>query len=80
MGEFLAIGDGALDLLQLVCSNDLAKLKVGQAQYNCLPNESGGIVDDLLVYRIREKEYLLVVNASNIEKDWEWIKNTTALM
>jgi aminomethyltransferase len=74
MGEFLAIGDGALDLLQLVCSNDLAKLKVGQAQYNCLPNESGGIVDDLLVYRIREKEYLLVVNASNIEKDWEWIK------
>lgn len=74
MGEFLAIGDGALDLLQLVCSNDIAKLKVGQAQYNCLPNENGGIVDDLLVYRIREKEYLLVVNASNIEKDWEWIK------
>jgi len=74
MGEFLAIGDGALDLLQLVCSNDIAKLKVGQAQYNCLPNENGGIVDDLLVYRIRKKEYLLVVNASNIEKDWEWIK------
>ncbi len=73
MGEFLAIGDGALELLQLVCSNDIAKLRVGQAQYNCLPNENGGIVDDLLVYRIREKEYLLVVNASNIEKDWEWI-------
>jgi aminomethyltransferase len=74
MGEFLAIGDGALDLLQLVCSNDITKIKVGQAQYNCLPNENGGIVDDLIVYRIREKEYLLVVNASNIEKDWEWIK------
>lgn len=74
MGEFLALGDGAIDLLQLVCSNDIAKIKVGQAQYNCLPNDKGGIVDDLLVYRIREKEYLLVVNASNIEKDWEWIK------
>ncbi len=74
MGEFLAIGDGALDLLQLVCSNDISKINIGQAQYNCLPNEDGGIVDDLLVYRIREKEYLLVVNASNIEKDWEWIK------
>ncbi|HEA30473.1 MAG TPA: glycine cleavage system aminomethyltransferase GcvT [Leeuwenhoekiella sp.] len=73
MGEFLAIGDSALDLLQLVCSNDISKIKVGQAQYNCLPNDKGGIVDDLLVYRIREKEFLLVVNASNIEKDWEWI-------
>ena len=73
MGEFLAIGDGSLELLQLVCSNDISKIKVGQAQYNCLPNEDGGIVDDLIVYRIREKEYLLVVNASNIEKDWEWI-------
>lgn len=74
MGEFLVMGDGALELLQLVCSNDVSKIKVGQAQYNCLPNDKGGIVDDLLVYRIREKEYLLVVNASNIEKDWEWIK------
>jgi len=74
MGEFLAIGEGALDLLQLVCSNDISKIKVGQAQYNCLPNENGGIVDDLIVYRIRDNEYLLVVNASNIEKDWEWIK------
>ncbi|WP_031425566.1 glycine cleavage system aminomethyltransferase GcvT [Flavimarina sp. Hel_I_48] len=74
MGEFLAIGEGAQDLLQLVCSNDISKIKVGQAQYNCLPNADGGIVDDLIVYRIRENEYLLVVNASNIEKDWEWIK------
>ena len=73
MGEFLASGDKAIDLLQKVCSNDISKIEVGGAQYNCLPNEDGGIVDDLIVYRIREKEYLLVVNASNIEKDWEWI-------
>lgn len=73
MGEFLATGDGAFDLLQKVCSNDISKLTIGRAQYNCLPNEDGGIVDDLIVYRIREKEYLLVVNASNIDKDWEWI-------
>ncbi|RXG16883.1 glycine cleavage system aminomethyltransferase GcvT [Leeuwenhoekiella aestuarii] len=75
MGEFLAIGEKALDLLQKVCSNDIAKLKVGGAQYNCLPNNEGGIVDDLIVYHIRENEYLLVVNASNIEKDWEWISS-----
>ena len=75
MGEFLAIGEQALDLLQKVCSNDLSKLKIGGAQYNCLPNNDGGIVDDLIVYRIRENEYLLVVNASNIEKDWEWISS-----
>ncbi|MAW94942.1 MULTISPECIES: glycine cleavage system aminomethyltransferase GcvT [unclassified Leeuwenhoekiella] len=75
MGEFLAIGEKALDLLQKVCSNDISKLKVGGAQYNCLPNNDGGIVDDLIVYRIRENEYLLVVNASNIEKDWEWISS-----
>ena len=73
MGEFLASGDKAIDLLQKVCSNDISKIEVGGAQYNCLPNGDGGIVDDLIVYRIREKEYLLVVNASNIEKDWEWI-------
>ena len=73
MGEFLATGDKAIDLLQKVCSNDISKIEIGGAQYNCLPNEDGGIVDDLIVYRIREKEYLLVVNASNIEKDWEWI-------
>ena len=75
MGEFLAIGEKALDLLQSVCSNDIAKLKIGGAQYNCLPNNEGGIVDDLIVYHIRENEYLLVVNASNIEKDWEWINS-----
>ena len=63
MGEFLAIGENALALLQKVCSNDLSKLKIGGAQYNCLPNNEGGIVDDLIVYRIRENEYLLVVNA-----------------
>ncbi|MEH6407524.1 MAG: glycine cleavage system aminomethyltransferase GcvT [Leeuwenhoekiella sp.] len=73
MGEFLATGEHALDLLQKVCSNDISKIAIGGAQYNCLPNEDGGIVDDLIVYRIREREYLLVVNASNIEKDWEWI-------
>ncbi|WP_416442204.1 glycine cleavage system aminomethyltransferase GcvT [Leeuwenhoekiella sp. A16] len=73
MGEFLASGDKAIDLLQQVCSNDISKIEVGGAQYNCLPNDEGGIVDDLIVYRIRENEYLLVVNASNIEKDWEWI-------
>ncbi len=73
MGEFLVTGKGALDLLQALCSNDISKLKVDGAQYNCLPNEKGGIVDDLLVYRIRENEYMLVVNASNIKKDWDWI-------
>ncbi len=75
MGEFMLKGEGALDLIQRVTSNDAAKLKNGQAQYSCLPNEEGGIVDDLLVYCIEEnKVYLLVVNASNIEKDWNWIQ------
>lgn len=75
MGEFILKGENALDLIQRVTSNDAAKLKAGQAQYSCLPNEEGGIVDDLLVYCIEEnKVYMLVVNASNIEKDWNWIK------
>ena len=75
MGEFILKGDKALDLIQRVTSNDAAKLKPGQAQYSCLPNESGGIVDDLLVYCIEEnKVYMLVVNASNIDKDWQWIR------
>ncbi|WGK64558.1 glycine cleavage system aminomethyltransferase GcvT [Croceiramulus getboli] len=74
MGEFLVQGEGALALLQYVCSNDISKLSPGRAQYNCFPNESGGIVDDLIVYHIRENEYLLVVNASNIEKDWAWLE------
>jgi aminomethyltransferase len=67
-------GEHALDLIQRVTSNDASKLKVGQAQYSCLPNDEGGIIDDLLVYCLEEnKAYMLVVNASNIEKDWKWI-------
>jgi aminomethyltransferase len=74
MGEFILKGDNALDLIQRVTSNDASKLTNGKAQYSCLTNENGGIVDDLLVYCIEEnKVYMLVVNASNIEKDWEWI-------
>ena len=73
MGEFILKGDKALDLIQKVTSNDASKLVDGKVQYSCLPNTSGGIVDDLLVYRIDEKTYMLVVNASNIEKDWNWI-------
>ncbi|MAZ29425.1 MAG: glycine cleavage system protein T [Cytophagaceae bacterium] len=74
MGEFLVSGPHALDLLQKVCSNDISKIAINQAQYNCMPNADGGIVDDLIVYRIKEEQYLLVVNASNIEKDWNWIE------
>jgi aminomethyltransferase len=73
MGEFKVEGPQALDLIQRVTSNDASKLMDGQAQYSCLPNETGGIVDDLIVYKIRDNDYLLVVNASNIEKDWNWI-------
>ena len=73
MGEFLLKGEKALDLIQLVTSNDASKLIDGKIQYSCLPNDKGGIVDDLLVYRWNENEYYLVVNASNIEKDWNWI-------
>jgi aminomethyltransferase len=73
MGEFILKGEGALDLIQRVCSNDASTLFDGKVQYSCLPNEEGGIVDDLLVYRIDEKTYMLVVNASNIDKDWDWI-------
>ncbi|SFD32270.1 aminomethyltransferase [Chitinophaga sp. CF118] len=74
MGEFILKGENALDLIQRVTSNDASKLTAGKAQYSCLPNEKGGIVDDLLVYCIEEnKVYMLVVNASNIEKDWNWI-------
>lgn len=74
MGEFILKGENALDLIQRVTSNDAMKLKNGQAQYSCLPNNDGGIVDDLLVYCIEEnKVYMLVVNASNIDKDWTWI-------
>jgi len=74
MGEFFLEGEGALNLIQRVCSNDASKIEIGGAQYSCLPNDTGGIVDDLLIYRLAENNYMLVVNASNIEKDWEWIK------
>jgi aminomethyltransferase len=73
MGEFLVSGPKALDLIQKVCSNDASKVAVGQAQYSCLPNETGGIVDDLIIYRLEDEKWLLVVNASNIDKDWAWI-------
>jgi aminomethyltransferase len=74
MGEFILKGPGALNLIQRATSNDASKLMDGQAQYSCLPNESGGIVDDLLVYCLKAGEaYMLVVNAANIEKDWKWI-------
>ena len=75
MGEFILKGDNALDLIQRVTSNDASVLTDGKAQYSCLPNGKGGIVDDLLVYRIDEKTYMLVVNASNIDKDWNWISS-----
>jgi aminomethyltransferase len=74
MGEFILKGENALDLIQRVTSNDASKLYDGKVQYSCFPNENGGIVDDLLVYRMDEKSYMLVVNASNIEKDWNWIQ------
>lgn len=74
MGEFVLKGENALDLIQRVTSNDASKLTKGKAQYSCLPNQEGGIVDDLLVYCLEEnKAYMLVVNASNIDKDWNWI-------
>ncbi len=73
MGEFIISGKEALSLISYVSSNNPARLSVGQAQYSCLPNDTGGIVDDLLIYRLDESKYMLVVNASNIAKDWEWI-------
>ena len=78
MGEFLIEGPKALELIQKVSSNDASKLTVGKAQYSCLPNETGGIVDDLIIYQVKEETYLLVVNASNIEKDWEHISKYNA--
>ncbi|RTZ02979.1 glycine cleavage system aminomethyltransferase GcvT [Flavobacterium sp. GSP6] len=73
MGEFLLTGPNALALIQKVTTNDASTLTIGKAQYSCLPNNDGGIVDDLLVYKMKDEQYLLVVNASNIEKDWDWI-------
>lgn len=79
MGEFIIRGEGAFELLQKVTTNDVSKLVDGKVQYTCLPNGKGGIVDDLLVYRMDEQTYFLVVNASNIAKDWDWIsKHNTA--
>ncbi len=75
MGEFTVKGPKALELIQKVTSNDASKLVDGQAQYSCLPNDKGGIVDDLIVYKFADDDYMLVVNASNIEKDWEWISS-----
>lgn len=73
MGEFLLSGPKALDLIQKISTNDATALFPGRAQYSCMPNNDGGIVDDLIIYQIKEEQYLLVVNASNIEKDWNWI-------
>ena len=74
MGEFYLKGENALDLIQKISTNDASVLHNGKVQYSCMPNADGGIIDDLLIYRISEIEYLLVVNASNIEKDWNWIQ------
>ena len=74
MGEFLVEGPNAFGLLQFICSNDLSKLTTGKAQYNYLPNDHGGVVDDLIVYQLETQKYLLVVNASNIDKDWKHIQ------
>lgn len=79
MGEFLITGPNALDLIQKVTSNDASKLLDGKAQYSCLPNDKGGIVDDLIVYKIEDEKYLLVVNASNIKKDWDWISSQNTM-
>ena len=78
MGEFFVEGQQALPLLQHLCSNDISKLVPGKAQYNYFPNRDGGVVDDLIVYQLEEEKYLLVVNASNIEKDWKWVNEINA--
>lgn len=73
MGEFYVSGNDALGFLNYVCSNNIHKIKIYKAQYNCLINENGGIIDDLIIYRTNDKDYMLVVNAANIEKDWNWL-------
>jgi aminomethyltransferase len=75
MGEFLIEGPGALPLIQFISSNDASKLEPGKVQYSCMPNATGGIVDDLLIYCLAPESYMLVVNASNIDKDWDWISS-----
>ena len=79
MGEFLVLGPNALELIQKVTSNDASKIVDNQAQYSCFPNTTGGIVDDLIVYRINNEKWLLVVNASNIDKDWNWINSQNSV-
>ncbi len=73
MGEFIISGPDALPLISFISSNNPAKLEIGQAQYTCMPNDATGIVDDMIIYRLEEEKYMLVVNASNIDKDWAWI-------
>ena len=73
MGEFFVSGKEALQFLNHICSNNIEKIEINKAQYNCFTNENGGIIDDLIVYRCDENEYMLVVNASNIDKDWNWL-------
>lgn len=75
MGEFFVEGKEALHLIQKVTTNDASKLVDGQAQYTCMPNETGGIVDDLIIYKFSEEKFMMVVNASNIQKDWDWINS-----
>ncbi|MGE5357278.1 MAG: glycine cleavage system aminomethyltransferase GcvT [Deltaproteobacteria bacterium] len=75
MGEFFVEGPDALKLIQSISSNDASKLKIGQAQYSCMPNDKGGIVDDLLIYRSGEEKFMMVVNAANLQKDWDWLVN-----
>src|SRR3989344_9195121 len=75
MGEFIVTGEQALNLIQKITTNDVSKLQSGKIQYSALTNDAGGIVDDLLVYRMDENTYMLVVNASNTQKDWAWIKS-----
>ena len=79
MGQFFLKGENALDLIQKISSNDASKLVVGQAQYTCMPNDNGGIVDDMLIYKLAEDEFMLVVNASNIEKDFDWISKANTM-
>ena len=73
MGQFRIYGNDVVDFLQKITSNDVSKLKIGQAQYSCMPNEQGGIIDDLIVYKIEENDFLMVVNAGCLDKDWEWV-------
>ncbi len=75
MGEFFLRGPKALDLIQKITSNDASKLTSGRAQYSCFPNNDGGIIDDLIVYKMSDEEYMLVVNASNMQKDWDWVSS-----